>query len=64
MKKLFLLFATITLLIGTQSCKQKSAEEEPTEVITEDVITTTTDTLTQSIDDTGRLPKPPPDPTR
>ena len=34
MKKLFLLFATVTLLVGVQACKQK---EETTEEATEEV---------------------------
>ncbi|MDB5227924.1 MAG: hypothetical protein JWN78_2117 [Bacteroidota bacterium] len=38
MKKLFLLFATVTLLVGVQACKQKeeTTNEEATEVVTED----------------------------
>lgn len=35
MKKLFLLFATVTLLVGVQACKQKPAEDA-TEVVTTD----------------------------
>ncbi len=35
MKKLFLLFATVTLLVGVQACKQKPAEDS-TEVVTAD----------------------------
>ena len=38
MKKLFLLFATATLLIGMQACKQKPAEDTETAVeVTEEV---------------------------
>ena len=63
MKKLFVLFAAVTLFIGVQGCKQKAPEEQ-TETVTEEVVNTTTDTLTQSVEDTGRLPKTPPDPIR
>jgi hypothetical protein len=41
MKKLFLLFATVTLLVGVQACKGK---EEATEETTEAVATETVDT--------------------
>lgn len=35
MKKLFLLFATVTLLVSVQACKQKPAEDS-TEVVATD----------------------------
>ena len=41
MKNLFLLFATVTLLVGVQACKGK---EEATEETTEAVATETVDT--------------------
>lgn len=63
MKKLFVLFAAVTLFIGVQGCKQKAPEEQ-TETVTEEVVNTTTDTLTQSVDDTGRIPVVPTDPIK
>lgn len=54
MKKLFLLFATATLLVGVQACKQKeeAATEEATEVVTED-----TSAVTPVTDSTAAAPK-------
>lgn len=45
MKKLFLTFATVTLLIGVQACKQKPAEEatDAVEVTEETTVPDTTD---------------------
>jgi uncharacterized protein YcfL len=49
MKKLFLLFATVTLLVGVQACKQKEeAAEEATETVTTETVTTETTTVTDS----------------
>ncbi len=65
MKKLFVLFATVTLLTVFQACKQKPAEETPaeetTEVATEAV---TTDSTATNADDTGRIPVTPKDPLK
>lgn len=55
MKKLFLLFAMVTLLIGVQSCKQKPAEdtEAAVEVTEEAVVDDTTDiTVPAAVTDT------------
>lgn len=63
MKKLFLLFATVTLLIGFQACKQKeeAATEEATEVTTE-VAPAVTGDSTATVDTTRGVvtPKTPP----
>ena len=49
MKKLFLLFATVTLLVGVQACKQKEeAAEEATETVTTETVTTETTTVHDS----------------
>ena len=65
MKKLFFLFATVTLLTVFQSCKQKPAEETPaeetTELATEAV---TTDSTATNAEDTGRIPIAPTDPKK
>ena len=65
MKKLFLLFATVTLLIGVQACKQKeeAAETVTTETVTTETTTTVTDSTTV-VDTSGgrdvKNPTPPP----
>jgi hypothetical protein len=68
MKKLFLLFATVTLLVGVQACKQKEeAADEATETMTTETTTTETTTVIDSTtagnDTTGgrdvRNPTPP-----
>jgi hypothetical protein len=66
MKKVFLLFATVTLLVGFQACK--SGAEKPAEATTEEVATDTpvVDVTPAALvdSDTSRLPKTPPDPTK
>lgn len=66
MKKLFLLFATVTLLVGFQACKQKeeaATEEVVIEETSSDSIPEPDMTKASAVDtDTSRLPKPPPDP--
>ena len=46
MKKLFLLFATVTLLVGVQACKQK-AEETATDAT--EAVTATVDSATAAV---------------
>ncbi len=61
MKKLFLLFATVTLLVGFQACKEKPAEEtDTTEVVAEPDMTPAA--VVDS--DTSRIPVPPVDPIK
>ena len=66
MKKLFLLFATATLLIGFQACKQKeeAAATESTEAVATDAAATADSTAVASEDDTSgtrgvKTPTPP-----
>ena len=65
MKKLFLLFATVTLLIGVQACKQKeeAAAEDTTEVTTEVAADAVTGDSTAA-SDTTKVPVPPTDPKK
>lgn len=56
MKKLFLLFATVTLLIGVQACKQKeAATDASTEVATDSTaaVVTTDSTAAAAAEDTS-----------
>lgn len=69
MKKLFLLFATVTLLTVFQSCKEKTTEENATEEVVEDVTAenpVVVDDSTTLAEDTsgGRGVKTPTEPTK
>ena len=65
MKKLFILFAAVTLFVGVQSCKQKAADEAPTEESTEVEAVTSDPTPAAATDsDTTRIPVPPTDPIK
>lgn len=67
MKKLFLSFATVILLVGFQACKQKAAEETSTEVTDSTVAPAAAEVTTDSSaskEDTGRLPVVPETPPK
>ena len=57
MKKLFVLFAAVTLFVGVQACKQKeeATTEEATDVTTE-VTTDSTATVTDSMSTPAAMP--------
>ena len=42
MKKLFVLFAAVTLFVGVQACKQKEETTEATEEVTTEVVADST----------------------
>lgn len=63
MKKLFLLFATVTLLIGVQACKEKQTEETTTtveEVTTDPIPDSTIVTVPAAVKDSKDIKIPPP----
>lgn len=48
MKKLFVLFAAVTLFVGVQACKQKEETTEATEEVTTEVVADSTAVVADS----------------